>query len=68
MKRAIEEGKNGEKCSQKGKRGREERGEGEGERGRVGGKERGGAYFEMVIFVPDSAMMRLRVLPPFPVE
>lgn len=25
-------------------------------------------YFEMVIFVPDSAMIRFRVLPPFPVQ
>ena len=41
------------------------------ERGRMG-KERereeegGRAYFEMVILVPDSAMILLRVLPPFP--
>ena len=38
------------------------------------GKERerkrkeGRAYFEMVILVPDSAMILLRVLPPFPAE
>ena len=45
------------------------------ERGRMG-KERererkrkeGRAYFEMVILVPDSAMILLRVLPPFPAE
>ncbi len=27
---------------------------------------RGWTYLEMVIFVPDSAMIRFRVLPPFP--
>ena len=26
------------------------------------------AYFEMVILVPDSAIILLRVLPPFPAE
>lgn len=26
------------------------------------------AYFEMVIFVPDSAIIRFRVFPPFPAE
>ena len=30
------------------------------------GRER--AYFEMVILVPDSAMILFRVLPPFPAE
>ncbi len=37
---------------------------------REGGREREreGAYFEMVILVPDSAMILLRVLPPFPTE
>ena len=44
---------------------REKGGRRERERERVG-EER--AYFEMVILVPDSAMILFRVLPPFPTE
>ena len=39
-----------------------------GRREREREKERGRAYFEMVILVPDSAIILLRVLPPFPAE
>ena len=47
---------------------REPEGWGEMEGRREGGRGRERAYFEMVILVPDSAIILLRVLPPFPAE
>ena len=42
--------------------------EGEREREREREEKWEKAYFEMVIFVPDSAIIRFRVFPPFPTE